>query len=516
MADQHSILGTTFPVVIPDLPELHYGKDEFDIYLKTTLQKTAEKEARVTKDEAPIRGKRIGKDEQEAEAEGNSDFPSTGPKQEQESPFMNALLSTKRVIPTFDHRDGKLLTENGDVAYHTSGAPLVDLLSEAEPAVNSARLRDLLELAWEKNASNTLKIIWNCRSIHLGKASRLKFYRAIGWLAERHPLTLLTNLPWLVRPIISKKASVESTARGAVTGNDKGAESDDEFVMIDEKTQPEDLSQKVYADHSNEFDVKYGVAHGYWKDLLNLLALAVNDQLNDNTDPKAVLNVARQRQKNRTPGSVEDRRRRTADRHSNVLKKLEQNGFYKALHLVVARLFSEQLRADSTRLGSENKAQKRQISLAAKWAPSNKGMHDQHTCIVSSIAEALYPPETVCPEIDPSDRELYLKHARQAYQQQTLSPLRKHIAIVERPITTETFEDIHYDRVPSLAMHRYTPLFIRKDHARFDEYTSKVAEGSAQISGATLLPSNLVRAVLRELSGKGRPKRPKNRGSEDP
>jgi hypothetical protein len=45
-------------------------------------------------------------------------------------------------------------------------------------------------------------------------------------------------------------------------------------------------------------------------------------------------------------------------------------------------------------------------------------------------------------------------------------------------------------------MRRYTPLFATKDFDRFDHYLENVAQGHSQISGAVLLPSNLVAEAL--------------------
>lgn len=41
-------------------------------------------------------------------------------------------------------------------------------------------------------------------------------------------------------------------------------------------------------DERTEFDVKYGVSHGYWKDLLNLLALSANNKLDALSDSHQV------------------------------------------------------------------------------------------------------------------------------------------------------------------------------------------------------------------------------------
>lgn len=420
---------------------------------------------------------------------------------------MTGLLADKATMPSFDDRDDKMLTENADVAYRTSGEPLVDLFYELEEVVSGSRLKAVLDVAWKRDSDATLKIIWNARSIHLGKSSRSTFYRAVGWLAENHPVTFLTNLPWLVRPVIQKKAAkkddkAESGPKDAELTDAKDADSDFEMVEDETKESTEGPKwKKIKLDEDvelTEFDVKYGLAHGYWKDLLNILALAANDQLQVDGDIRSVLNVQKpsEKKKYKRDWTEGQKKTRNAQRHDRAVNKLTENAFYKALHLSIARLFAMQLRLDLARLKSDDKKEKKLISFAAKWAPTHKGMHDQHTCIVTSIAEILHPFDQVCPEgVDPVNRQLYLKHARIAYQSQTLSPLRKHLEIVERPITAENFSEIKYDRVPSLAMKQYTPLFAKKDFEHFDQYIEKVASGKAKISGATLLPSTLVAAV---------------------
>ncbi|KAK4540880.1 hypothetical protein LTR36_008822 [Oleoguttula mirabilis] len=517
---QHTMVNTTFPVFLPEMPELHLPKPEFNAYVqslsrtKTAGDRTAE-DSHAPVASIPIREK-VASDDQKPSATADLSVAETGDASKEPSKFMDALLADKKAVPSCDERDGKMLTENTDVAYRTSGDALVDLFFELEDVVSGNRLRDVLEKAWDGDADATLKIIWNARSIHLGKSSRNTFYRAVGWLAEHHPVTLLANLPWLVRPIIQKKAPKpkgedaegKTKAEGAEAVKSEAADSD--FEMIDEKELDEEESdekelegqpklKKLKLDEDaalTEFDVKYGVAHGYWKDLLNILALAANDELKADSSPRSVLNVERPSEKKKYKRDWTEGRKKAqiTERHERVVKKLKEP-FYKALHLTVARLFAEQLKIDLARLESGNKVEFKRITLAAKWAPSHKGMHDQHTCIVSTVAELMYPFETVCPEIDASDRALYLKHARQAYQLKTLSPLRKALEIVEHSITAKTFDEIKYERIPSLAMTQYTPLFAKKDFARFDGYIDRVAQGKSKISGATLLPSTLVKAV---------------------
>jgi len=492
-ATQHSLINTNFPVLLPDMPEIRLDKADFEAYVKMLV---CERESTQRAVDSP---------KEAHDTTGPGKEPST-PVEATESAFMTGLLAHKATMPSFDSRDGKMLTENDDVTYRTSQHPLVDLFYELEDSsVGGGMLADLLESAWDEDATAALKIIWNARSIHLGKSSRTSFYRALGWLAEKHPLTLLANLPWLVRPVIQKKLPKKTVdiekAKDVEMVDAKEADSDFELIEEEDAVDMGSPPKKVKLDHDAvqaEFDIKYGVAHGYWKDLLNILALAADDQLNTEGSPRAVLNVTKPEAKklyNRdwTEGRKKERVKK---RYESLVKKLEGNGFYKALHLTIARLFADQLRLDLHRLQKGSKAEKKLITFAAKWAPTHKGMHDQHTCIVSTIAEMLHPFDAVCPAgTDPADRELYLKHARIAYQSQTLSPLRKHLDVVERHITNKEFEKIKYDRVPSLAMKQYTSLFAQKDFENFDQYIERVAGGKSKISGAVLMPSTLVAAA---------------------
>ncbi|KAG5658565.1 hypothetical protein KAF25_010746 [Fusarium avenaceum] len=446
-------------------------------------------------------------------------------------PFMEGLINYGKEESS-RNLENMMCTENGDLAYRSSEDALVDLFQELEDVVSGPRLLELLSAAWKENPIATLRIIFNARSIHLGKSSRTTFYRCAGWLAQYHPLTLVVNLPWLTRPIIEKKVEKKE---------------DEDIVIVDNGNE----------DEFTKYNVKNGVAHGYWKDLLNLLALAANDKLTVLDNPKDVLNSenpgiirgksilqpgcrggrrsrgtaranagGRGRGIRRGRGSritdtrpekdsddenpekkirldpKEFRRESRANRHETAMTIFKNDPVYRAVHLSIARLFAEQLKRDVQALRGDNKQAKRSISLCGKWAPSHDHFHDRHTFIISTIAEILYPRGSIDNEkLTPTDdRETYLRFAREEYRKDT-SALRKHLEIVEREITDKKYENIKYDRVPSLAMNQYSKLFIENDIDRFGEYLDRVAEGKANISGATLLPSTLIQKVRTGASG---------------
>ena len=297
----------------------------------------------------------------------------------------------------------KMFTENLGVAHRSKKSALLDLFVELERTIDPGRLEGLLHSAWEADSLTTLKIMWNVRSIHLGKAEHDSFYRCLGWLREHHPATLIFNLQWLCRSVIEKKVKTEDP---------------DELVVVD----------ATDVEESSGPDVKYGISHGYFKDLLNLLVLEVQDELTIHGDIREVLHKKNEQPKKRKRNesgkskdpptdhkllAKERRHKLEAERHNVALEKL-RDPVYRSLHLCVARLFARQLQKDKALLASDDRRSRKLISLAPKWAPSLEGFHDKYTFIATSVAEALFPSSGFDGK---GSREPYLKRAREAYRQ---------------------------------------------------------------------------------------------------
>ncbi|QDS77054.1 hypothetical protein FKW77_006939 [Venturia effusa] len=388
------------------------------------------------------------------------------------------------------------LTDNGDVALVSTKNPLVDLFFELKDSFSSNKIEQTLAKAWIHDPLSSLKVIFNARSIHLGKGTRPAAYRALGWLYQHHPQTFIANLIWLVRPVID-----QAPAKKADTTDNKEdsavATPEDEFAMID-TAEALPTNPAMLGASTTLYDVNNGAAHGYWKDLANLLTLAANDQLKLSGDVYTVFHVSVKSEKPRLRNwshekAKEIRKAKKIERFNRATERFKNDANYRALHLTIARLFATQLKADAEILRSGKQLNK--ISLAAKWAPSPDEFHDKHTKISGSIAEILHAHDAVCPAVDKADRAQYLILAKMALRKSELSPLRKQLEVVERDITAKTFEKIKYEHVPSLAMEKHHKTFVRKDEVHFNEYLDKVASGSAKISGAILLPSLLVRKV---------------------
>ncbi|KAI3392303.1 hypothetical protein diail_5886 [Diaporthe ilicicola] len=202
---------------------------------------------------------------------------------------------------------------------------LVDLFAELEDAISGPRLLELLYAAWHVESASTLKIIFNALP----------------------SLTLIANLSWLSRPVIQKKAETKDTEKKSSEG---------EMVFVEQEMDENDPAR---------FDVRNRVAHGYWKDLLNILALYVNGKPDALANRRDILNIEREKSKTNWPKDEETakalQRGKGDDRHDAAIKVFEEDAIYRAWHIT---------------------------------APSNARFHEKHTFVVSSIAEMMHPLPT--------------------------------------------------------------------------------------------------------------------------
>ncbi|EFR02858.1 hypothetical protein MGYG_05859 [Nannizzia gypsea CBS 118893] len=511
-------MDSSFPVLLPEDPIIHLPPAEFkeQIFASVANDTKGKKKLGIEDSSSAFSAQTEPEATEEKTASATKSSGNT---------FVDALVQEAQnpgsQNPSIEELAAKnlTLTDNAGITHASTESHLVDLFHTLDGKPDEeklATLEPLLEEAWKEDALVTLKIIWNCRSIHLGKGERSMFYVALGWLKDNHPQTLLANLPWVTRGVIEKVSK-------------KGNEEDETPIVIE--------NQALGVD---DYEVVHGVSHGYWKDLLNLLALSANDKLGMK-DPETILRSrTREYQESLERLDIElplrakkikisamsaDEKRvylgipredrikesqkilsmqkdvakkrkrvRETSHHEKLWKKFETDTFHRALHNTIARMFADQLRKDKTILEGGSKEQLKEISLCAKWAPSLERFHDKQTLIATTIAEILFPADNIKKEGD--TREMYLKRAREQYRASILSPLRKTLQVVERYISANNFTDIKYAQVPSLAMDLYKKLFAKKDHDNFLKFLLDVQSGKQTISGSVLMPGPLVHQCL--------------------
>ena len=322
-------------------------------------------------------------------------------------------------------------------------------------------------------------------------------FRAFGWLYEHHPRTAISNLHVLVDSVCTTRK-------------------------------------------------KDSLAHGYWKDLLNVLALATVDELDDVSKPSSFLHAKKmeytypkRRFRRLRPESQEaalvniqsscrrdaefkalakDKRAEQAEQiHENLIGKLARPKF-RALYVAVAQLIADRLAKDLRILdeldamGPDGAASRltllRQLSLAGKWAPTPHGSHDRRTNIATAIAMLLraaqvpsvYPSALASVSISqPSPSATTI--LRSFYQRWVLTRLRSITCLPEPLMAANRWKEIKYNRVSSLCMRANSERFFVHDPEGFKAYLLSVESGKKTISGATLFPHTLVVEAISLASG---------------
>jgi len=97
---------------------------------------------------------------------GSLKIDSTPVSTEATNPLMDALKSTAN----------RNLTEKFANAYESTGDPLLDAFFGLRPWYDTEGLDAMMKKAWAADPLNTVKVVWNVRSIHDGKSEKEVFY----------------------------------------------------------------------------------------------------------------------------------------------------------------------------------------------------------------------------------------------------------------------------------------------------------------------------------------------------
>lgn len=120
----------------------------------------------------------------------------------------------------------------------------------------------------------------------------------------------------------------------------------------------------------------------------------------------------------------------------------------------------------------------RPVSLLGKWMPSIRKVSEKQVKLAKRLAKDC----------------LSLKEKE---YRKGLSLLRGAIKIVERDMSTNRWDKIDYDKVPSRANMIYRNAFLQHDRERREAFLSKVEGGDAGIHAATLYPYEIVTKYVR-------------------
>jgi len=131
-------------------------------------------------------------------------------------------------------------------------------------------------------------------------------------------------------------------------------------------------------------------------------------------------------------------------------------------------LFANALRSDKQRFD-----QQQSISLCAKYAPSEGGEYDKKYNAASHIAKIM---------------GITLKRYRREY----IVPLRSYTNVTEVWMCSGRWEEIEYEKVASVCMHKNKKAFMKHDSEGFKKYLELVQSGNQKINASQLFPHQLV------------------------
>ena len=143
----------------------------------------------------------------------------------------------------------------------------------------------------------------------------------------------------------------------------------------------------------------------------------------------------------------------------------------------------------------------KEISLAGKWAPTPGASHDRVTNIATAISQLMHASQVITPTPSALNNTSISSHERSAifrsfYQRWVLTELRQISACPESLMAFRRWTEIDYSRVPSICMNKNSGHFSARDPAGFDKYLVKVESGKGSISGAAMLPHELVAQIM--------------------
>lgn len=155
-------------------------------------------------------------------------------------------------------------------------------------------------------------------------------------------------------------------------------------------------------------------------------------------------------------------------------------------------LFANQLKIDYDLLATFqlDQTKKVAISLCGKWAPSQK-------CHFAK--EPIFATKWIRKRLQMSPKEY----------RQMLSQLRAHLVVLERLMSLGQLDQINFEKIPSVAMHRMKKSFHRDTnasgiesesrktlHKSYEEYLTKLNKGEAKVNVCGIQPHELVNTYL--------------------
>lgn len=386
--------------------------------------------------------------------------------------FMDAMVSdfnstTIQSIPMG-------LTENMSATFLSTGNPCLDFFFHVVPDTPAQELKERLELAWKHDPLTTLKLICNLRGIRgTGKSDKESYYSAALWLHEHHPQTFASNVESFAN-FGYYKDLLEVLFR-LLEGADARKIAKSKHSL--KKNKKLTFRQKIII--NRQFKAK------------SIAKKEIKDSKKSKLSQELRIKAEMERAKEVKAAARICRKENILSMAKKAIEKYKQDAEYQFLHNQVSDLFANHLKSDLQLLNSNNA---NHISLAAKWCPSIDSSYDKSTLMCESIGRKVFPKSD--PEYEKLEDAHYAYRVRDRLRKEVLVPLRQTLELPELFMSANRWNELPYNRVPSVAMKSYKGHFLKHDKERFEQYLANVSTGKAKIAAGALLPHEILSSLV--------------------
>ena len=372
-------------------------------------------------------------------------------------------------------------TENGCTAYGSTKSALLDLFFGA--MVRQApkeKVESLMNASWAEDPESTVQIVMNARDCRHGKGEKLVAYYALMWLRINKPKTYLLNLHRFVE--LGYYKDLLQIATLVITQHhpllSAGHNEPVELEVLAERLARDRVLLLEYSERKDQKKAKLKLKKKAKRAVRKAEAAQII-QSELKADASATADAAK-------PDEVAQHKE---EDHDHDIVQIEQVNASEKSQVPGTVADSNPAKEDTSALPKSGKSSfikpRESVSLAAKWAPTEKCAFDKKAHLAHRTARVMFPG------------------ARDADRQYRvlLSGLREHLRVTERLMCDNEWEKINFSHVPSKAHHLLKKVFAKHQPERYQLYLSELKTGKAKINTTGLQPHELVSQYLcRRLS----------------
>eukprot|EP00439_Symbiodinium_sp_Y106_P082864 s746_g22.t1 len=431
-------------------------------------------------------------------------------------------------------------TENGAVAFATSGQACVDFLFRVVPGMKQKELLRLLRSAWNEDPLTATKLVMQLGDPRQGKSNRDNHQLCLLWLWRNFPATVLAN-------IRSGAFTHHTCLKGMLDLLMYAAWDAEDFLSKDLAAHPDrgtvgpqrqerklaaflqDKALNGKARRAREQAGRAARIQAFCEKLANEglgneQDFRVPRKWRDESVPKRMPWIGKEEWvSDKIKAKFADYCEKVdweknAKLHAEAKERICQQRLYvrklyatdahlRQLYDTVADAFANSLQELRRILqkhseGLELTRDERSAltgSLVPKWAPTSQGMHDKRTDIVQGIVERLFPKESYM--IPDGTFEDYVSRMKDKYRQEVLTPLRKLTEVPESCVGRGQWGEVNYNRMASRCRLLYgQSVYAKHDPDRYAAHIETALTRRRGVKGGAVMPHELVYKVLGECS----------------